>query len=68
LAVAMIVAIFRKSKRLVANVLFAGGITFWIAAFLVASQGFSAKSECIESLFMIYAAVDMLIKGAVIRR
>lgn len=68
LVLAMIFAIWRRSKFLVSSVLFAGGITFWIAAFLVAAEGVSAHSECIEALFMMYAAVDMLIRAAVIRR
>lgn len=68
LALALIIGIHRRSKLIVSTTLFAGGITFWIAAFMIGAQGIAAHTGAMEAPFMMYAAVDMLIRAAVIRR
>jgi hypothetical protein len=68
LCVAMTIGVRLRSNRIVTWVFFAGGIAFWISAFLIGAQGIMAKTGCMESPFMMYAACDMLLRGAVARR
>lgn len=66
--VTMIVGIRRRSKKIVSLTMFGSGISLWVAAFLVAAQGISAHTQCIEAWYMMYVSVDMLNRAAVIRR
>jgi hypothetical protein len=62
------IAVWRKSKRFKALILFLAGIAFWVAAFVLAAQGMLGRTGLMESPFMMYIGGDMLMQSAVLRR
>lgn len=68
LGLALLVGILFKSKRFVSVVYLFGGVSLYIAAWLIALQGIAGKTGLMESPFMMYAGIDMIIESVVIRK
>jgi hypothetical protein len=59
--------IILRSQTLLWLSLFCGGIAFWVAAFLIFTQGVMGHTGCMEAPFMAYAAVNMWIQASITR-
>lgn len=62
------IGIVTKSKRLISLGLLCGGIAFYTAGWLIAFQGIAGRTGMMETPFMMYAGIDMLIKSVVARK
>ena len=61
-------AIRKCWKRFLAFMLFVGGTGFWLSASLIFIEGAASHHGCMEALFMMFPAVQMLIRSAAVAR
>jgi hypothetical protein len=68
LSISLLIAVIGRLKRLIGFILLCGGTAFYTAAWLIALQGMYGRTGLMESPFMMYAGIDMIIKSVVARR